>query len=460
MRTKIQDSFIKYLECVSERRFLLYWFTTIINYPEVNETFNKEKLTMEVPFSRFNMITKGEVYQLVEDDKKHLYVVENYEKKEDVELLTLEYLGSNLETPLIKINNDFDLYPNEIMNFKGDKPIITTPGFILLNQRIFVESFGDIVPYINKEIKVGDLDDILADLLFNDKVTMEQAHQYMTNCYDIGYFTELCNRNFTDKSFTTHPDMVNRKKELFSKLSEEDKKNPLILSKIEDELLALDKEYIKGDDADVFHAAQGGKSYDVHRKKLFITVGAIPSFSDKGEAEFNLIENSLSEGWDKYSFDTRVNEIYKGSYDRGAETAKGGELTKYVLRVFQDLAVSEDDCGSTLGVTVELTDNATDKANLQFVGRTNLENNLPFSKEEILSNLGKTIKMRDPLFCKSKSGICYKCMGYNFERIKEIDIGSYILDVSSGIMMISMKNMHGTKLSTKNINFKDYLITL
>ena len=456
MRTQVQDYFIKLIDQVSERRFLLYWFTKILNYPEVNETFNKESLTMKITYDRFNPTTKGDIFQLVENEDKYLYVVTNDDNIEEVKL---ELLGTNLETPLIIINNNIDLYPNEIVNFKGPKYITTSPGMILLNQRLFVESFGDVVPYWEEEIKIDMLDDLLADLLINDKINMEQAHLFMTNCYDLGYFTELCNRGFTDKTFTTHPDIPKRKKELFSQLSEKDKKDPLVLSKIEDELLAMDKEYIKGDDGDFFHSAQGGKSYNVHRKKLYISVGAIPSFTDKGEASFTLIENSLVEGWDKESFDTRVNEIYKGSYDRGLETAKGGELTKYVLRVYQDLAISELDCGSTKGISIELLNKPNNKINHQFIGRTLLNTNKPVTKEYIEANIGKVINLRDACYCKSNKGICYKCMGWNFERIEEVDIGSYILDISSGIMMISMKNMHGTKLSTIDISFEDYFIT-
>lgn len=481
MRTKVQDYFIKFLDQVSERKFLLYWFSNVINYPEVNETFKSElnegeapsdikimsdkattHFTMEVKFNRFYPVLPGEIYQKVLGNDKHLYVVT---ESSDTKVI-LEYLGTNLETPLIKLNNNIDIYAGEIKNFKGEdngrgktEMLVTSPGMLLLNQRLFVESFGDVVPYKNDEIKVGYLDDLLANLLFEDKITVEQAQNFLTNAYDIGFFAELNNRGFTEKSFTTHPDIPKRKKELLSKLTPEQKKDPLVLANIEDELLKMDREYLAGDDADLFHSAVGSKSYDIHRKKLMIMVGAIPAFSDKGDVEFDLIENSLAEGMDKNNFDVYVNEVYKGSYSRGAETAKGGELTKYVLRVYQDLSVKELDCGSKEYMTIELVNDQKSKANSKLLGRT-LPNGGVCDMTYLTSNLGKTIQIRDPLYCKSKNGICYKCMGNNFERVGEVDIGSYILDISSGIMMISMKNMHGTKLTTFDINFKDYLITL
>lgn len=468
MRTPVQDYFIKFIDQLSERKFLLFWFTKIVDFPEVNETFNSEN-EMKVTLDRFRPILPGEIYQRTFGSDKELYVVTEVSggevKKEYNGVLKLELLGKNLSTPLIEISNNIELYPNEIKNFKGldngrgKSSIITSPGMILLNQRLFVESFGDIVPYWETEIKVGMLDDLLAKLLLEDKITLDQAHNFLTNCYDIGFFGELCNKGFTSKSFTTHPDMKKKKAELFNSLSEEQKKDPLVLSKIEEELLKLDKEWLKGDDADILHSALGSKSYNIHRKKMLITVGAIPAFSDKGDVEFNLIENSLEEGWDIKNLDVITNEIYKGSYNRGAETAKGGELTKYVLRVYQDLGISTEDCGTTLGSRIELSNTPTSRMVTPLIGRYLMDGTI-ISQETLNANAGKFITIRDPLFCKSKNGICYKCMGFNFERIGEIDIGSYILDISSGIMMISMKNMHGTKLSTFDINFYDFITTV
>lgn len=473
MRTQVQNYFIRFIEQMSERKFLLLWFTKIIDFPEVNDTFNNN--TMEVELDKFRPTLPGEIYQKTSGNDKELYVVTETEiinpqinnlvsvslagPVSDKLLLKMEFLGKNLETPLIKINNNIELFPNEIKNFKGNSSIITSPGMILLNQRLFVESFDDAVPYWETEIKVGMLDDLLAKLLLDDKINVDQAHRFLTNCYDIGFFGELCNRGFTSKSFTTHPDMKKRKQELLSKLSDEQKKDPLVLAKVEEELLKLDREWLKGDDADMLHSALGSKSYDIHRKKMYITVGAIPAFSDKGDVEFNLIENSLDDGWDKNNFDTIVNEIYKGSYNRGAETAKGGELTKYVLRVYQDLGISDKDCGSTKGAKIELINNTKSKTVTSLIGRYLMDGRI-VSQEILDANAGKVIEIRDPLFCKSPAGICYKCMGWNFERIEEVDIGSYILDISSGIMMISMKNMHGTKLTTFDINFYDFLITI
>lgn len=456
-RTLIENTFIKHIEQVSERKFLLYWLTKIIDYQNVNETFNQEDLTMTLKQSRFHPTLPGEIFQHVVENDKHLYVVDEVLHGDR---LKFTFLGTNLITPLIKINDNIDVYPNEIANHKTKEILVTSPGLLILNQRLFVESFGgDPVPYVNKEIKVGWLDELLAHLLIEDKITVEQAHHFTTNCYDIGYFGELCNRNFTSKSFTTDPRIKERKKELYGNLTDEQKKDPIVLSKIEEELLKMDREWLKDDDADFFHSAQGGKSYDIHRKKMFITVGVIPAFSDKNEVEYNLIENALTEGWDKNNFDVIVNEIYKGSYSRGAETAKGGELTKYVLRVFQDLKITEYDCNTTLGCTIELNDVYDHKHNLTLLGRNLLGNNQPIDIEFLKKNAGKKIIMRDPLYCKCKTGLCFKCMGNNFEKIGEENIGSYILDISSGIMMIPMKNMHGTKVSTFDIEMKDFLIT-
>lgn len=467
MRSKIQDYFVKYIAQVSERKFILSWLTTVLQYPSINETFDQDTMKMTVKVGRFYRSEVGEIFEKREKGDRHYYVVTqveslDYPTNEDGtvnDVLTLEYLGVNIPQPFIKLHNNIILNPGEMTNFKGPKPIVTSPGMMLLNQRLFVESFGDLHPYQEPEITVDDLDKLLVALLTGDKIDIKQAHDFQTNAYDIGFFGELCNKSFTVKSFTTHPDIPARRKERLDALTPEEKKDPIILAQLEKELGDMDKEYLKDDDARLFHDAQGGKSYDVHRKKMFIMVGAIPSFTDKGEASFSLIPQALTEGWTKESFPTIVNEIYKGSYDRGKETAKGGELTKYVLRVYQDLGITALDCESMKGSIIELLDNPKDKVNQQYLGRTLLKTGLPLTEEDLVTYAGKYIEIRDPLFCKTTNGVCYKCMGKPFEDIQETDIGAYILDVSSGIMMISMKNMHGTAVSTFNFNFEDFFVT-
>ena len=467
MRSKIQDYFVKYIAQVSERKFILSWLTEVLQYPLINESLDPETMKMTVKVRRFHRTELGDVFEKRDKSDRHFYIVthvvsQDYPSNDDGsvnDLITLEYLGVNIPQPFIKLHNNIILNPGEMENFKGSKPIVTSPGMMVLNQRLFVESFGDIYPYQEPEIKVDDLDKLLVTLLTGDKITVSQAHDFQTNAYDIGFFGELCNKSFTVKSFTTHPDIPARRKERLDAMTPEEKKDPIKLAQLEKELGDMDKEYLQGDDAQLFHDAQGGKSYDVHRKKMFIMVGAIPSFTDKGEASFSFIPQALTEGWTKESFPTIVNEIYKGSYDRGKETAKGGELTKYVLRVYQDLGVTALDCGTKQGSIVELLDNPKDKVNQQYLGRILVKTGAPVTQEDLVTYAGKYIEIRDPLFCETTNGVCYKCMGKPFEDIQETDIGAYILDVSSGIMMISMKNMHGTAISTFGFNFEDFFVT-
>lgn len=451
MRSKVQSYFVRFIEQSSERKFLLYWFTKIISYPKLNSTFNSNTLTMEVD----DKIMLSEIFEQQEGKNTHYYIVVSLVNG----LATLEHMGTNLNKPLLIPRNDIELLPGEMENFKGPKPIITSPALMVLNQRILVESFGNLVPYEEIEFTPKSCDALLASLLMEKKVTPEQGHLFQTNAYDLGYFGELCNKGFSSRTWTTDPKIKKLRHERFLTLSEDDKKNPLKLAEIEDELCALDKAWAKQDPTCVFHDAQGSKSYAVHRKKMFVTTGAIPAFTDKGEASYVLVENSLTEGLQPKNFPAYANEIYKGSYDRGLETAKGGELTKYVQRVYQDLIIAEQDCKTSRGAKIELHPDPNAKVNLQLLGRNLLKTNKPLTKEDLKAYAGKIIEIRDPACCKTQGGLCFKCAGTNFEKIGERSIGSYIVDISSAITMVSMKNMHGVKLTTIKINPADFFIT-
>ena len=71
----------------------------------------------------------------------------------------------------------------------------------------------------------------------------------------------------------TDPAIKKRKAELI-KQYEGQLNDPVIIAKIEDELIAMDKAYMKGDNSLRFYEAQfDSKTFDIWRKKLYITVG-------------------------------------------------------------------------------------------------------------------------------------------------------------------------------------------
>ena len=360
--------------------------------------------------------------------------------------------GTEFDSPF-DIYQKITLKPGMIENHT-DGEIETTVGRFVLNYMVLASVFGDTIPFVNDTWNIGKVESLIGQLLINGKIEVAQYNNYINRGYLIGHFSELCVPTMTEKSITTDPAIAIRKAELL-KQYEGQLDDPNVIGIIEAELLKMDKDYLKGDEALGYHEGIGNKSFAIHRKKLFITVGGIESFDESGD--FNFVENSLNEGWDKKDFATISNEVRKGSYSRGMETAKGGAMTKFILRVFQDLKVTAEDCGTKDGVRFLFTDDFKGS----FYGRKVMDKSGKvvdtITAETESKYLGKSITLRMPTYCKTTDGLCYSCTGDTIKAIDAEAIGVLAVDVSSKFMLASLKKMHGSTIKLLTVDPVKYL---
>ena len=221
-------------------------------------------------------------------------------------------------------------------------------------------------------------------------------------------------------------------------------------------MINADKEYLGDDPSTVFFDGLGGKSYALHRKKLFLTVGGIPAF-DTDTAEMDFIPNSLAEGWIPEKLPSIANEVRKGSYSRGVETAKGGAETKLIWRAFGDITIPEDDCGTKRTISIDCS--VYDAK--QFIGRTirvdGMDVTLDADNYKRYAD-GKVIHMYSPLTCATKNNFCYKCCGTRAKQLGAKQLGVQTIKITSTFMGLSMSNMHGTVLAVQDNKLEDILL--
>lgn len=366
--------------------------------------------------------------------------------------IVFKFLDSGEGRPFGEIDT-FELKKGEIENLKEPK-IETTVGRFLLNYMLLVKPFGKIIPYWNDKWDIKKTEAIITPLVLNDTISIKQLKQYEDNLFFIGHFSELCVPAFSRASLTTHPDVAKVKKQLLEKYKDQ-LGDPLIISEIENTLIALDKAHLKNDSAMRFYGALGGKVFDVARKKLFLTVGGIEAFS-KDSGKYNFLPNSLDEGWDKKYIPTLANETRKGSYNRGFETQLGGVQTKLITRVFQDVNIYHPDCGTNKGLLV----NFSKYPATNFIGRWILNKGkwMVLTDENVSSFKQGEYLMRSPMYCEAPKGLCYKCVGERFRTLDVKQIAVIEIDISSTFLTLSMKNMHGTKLEMFELEDLDTFI--
>lgn len=358
--------------------------------------------------------------------------------------LVFRYLKEDDQQRVFDEIDTFTLQHGVCPNYNpADKaPLVTTVGRFMANFCVLARAFGNQLDYINGAWDFNKIDTQLSHLLIKKELTIEQFKCYQNHLFFYGHFTELCVPSFSRKSFSTSPEVAKRKKELLEQYKGR-LEDPEVISIFEDTLIKLDKEYLNGDSSLRFYTPLGGKSFDIHRKKMYLTVGGITSF-EKGSSNYTFIENSLSQGWDKTKFPAICNEIRKGSFDRGHETQLGGAQTKYIVRVFQDSAITMDDCGTDHGVTIDFKTIPIESF-IKF-GRSIAGSDETIDDTNIDQYRGKVVKLRSPMTCAGKDGYCYKCAGEVFKLLDAKALNMFAVDISSTFTNMALKNMHGTAL--------------
>lgn len=331
----------------------------------------------------------------------------------------------------------------------------TTVGRVLVNFICFQYPFSyKLFAYKNGPIDPNKMTDEVSHEVLLKHATIAELEKSFDYAYFIGHFTELATPSMTVKSLQTSPNISAIKKK-FVEEHKGEMDNPLVVQKLEKLLIEEDKKYLGDDESTVFFDGLGKSSYGLKRKKLFLTVGGVADFEGSGGVEF--IENSLMEGWTKEALPAIANESRRGSYDRGVETAKGGAETKLLMRAFQDATISEDDCGTKRTIKVDCS---------QFDGKQFIDRTIRVGNDDVVvtaENLdkyvtGKVINLYSPLTCATKADFCYKCCGRRAKELNARQLGVQTVKLTSKIMSISMKSMHGTTLEVIHNDLENILL--
>jgi len=137
------------------------------------------------------------------------------------------------------------------------------------------------------------------------------------------------------------------------------------------------------------------------------------------------ITHSYADGLDPVEYWAASYGARKGTVSTKFATPKGGFLGKQLALAAHRLVVTEDDCGTTNGIPVDGNDADNVGAVLARKYGANAAGTVVTPK--ISKKLGqfKSVVMRSPMTCESRSGVCAKCAGIR-ERGKFPDVGDNI----------------------------------
>lgn len=364
--------------------------------------------------------------------------------------------------PPFSFREKIELKAGDVPNLTRD--ITSTYGNVLVNYIALVWPFGNKIPYQEGRIGAGKLESLIEPLLTSvpkDPATprdpkliyVDEYLKFTEAMFALSGYTQLCVPSATERTMTTDPRIPELRAKLL-KQYEGRLHDPAIIAKINDELVAMDKEWLKGDPGEGFYLKE--KSYRVVRLKAHLMHGAESGFSDN-TTRVNLIENSLSEGWDIENLPAMANSLREGSYNRGALTALGGEAVKFFYRVMQNSAIVEQDCGAKIGMEWLFKDQNYQKFVGYWMIKPNGDSVLLETPEDAQKLVGKKVVVRSPMYCKTAyTGFCERCMGVKNSQ-NPTGLGAAASDVGSTFMGLFMKAMHGKILSTAHFDFKEQI---
>ena len=175
---------------------------------------------------------------------------------------------------------------------------------------------------------------------------------------------------------------------------------------------------------------------------------------------------NFKEGLNVLEYFNSTHGARKGLTDTALKTSNSGYLTRRLVDVAQDCIVREQDCGTKEAITVRASmrdgvivaplserllgrvaaEDLTDPVNGEDLVKTG--DLIEESAAEAIENAGiQSVKIRSPLTCISKEGVCCKCYGRDLARGTPVNIGEAV-----GIIAAQSIGEPGTQLTMRTFH--------
>ena len=185
-----------------------------------------------------------------------------------------------------------------------------------------------------------------------------------------------------------------------------------------------------------------------------------------GEIIETPIISNFKEGLTVLEYFNSTHGARKGLADTALKTANSGYLTRRLVDVSQDCVVIEDDCGTERALeTKAIIEGGTTIVSLaeRILGRTVAEDIVDSKTGEVIIPLGTlldeaavarveavgvpVVKIRSPLICESKTGVCAACYGRDLARGTPVNMGEAV-----GVIAAQSIGEPGTQLTMRTFH--------
>ncbi|QXQ06626.1 DNA-directed RNA polymerase subunit beta' [Sphingosinicellaceae bacterium] len=185
-----------------------------------------------------------------------------------------------------------------------------------------------------------------------------------------------------------------------------------------------------------------------------------------GEIIETPIISNFKEGLTVLEYFNSTHGARKGLADTALKTANSGYLTRRLVDVSQDCVVFEDDCGTTRGLVMKaIVEGGSTIVSLgeRILGRTVLDDVVDAKTGEVIAPAGMLlsevdvtriekaavpeVKIRSPLVCETKIGVCATCYGRDLARGTPVNTGEAV-----GVIAAQSIGEPGTQLTMRTFH--------
>jgi DNA-directed RNA polymerase subunit beta' len=178
------------------------------------------------------------------------------------------------------------------------------------------------------------------------------------------------------------------------------------------------------------------------------------------------ITTNFREGLNVLQYFISTHGARKGLADTALKTANSGYLTRRLVDVTQDLVITEDDCGTSNGYTVKALvegGEVIEPLRDRILGRVTVDDLVdPETQEtvvfagtmlsedlvDLIDKLGiDEVKVRTPLTCDTRYGLCAQCYGRDLGRGTMVNAGE-----SVGVIAAQSIGEPGTQLTMRTFH--------
>jgi DNA-directed RNA polymerase subunit beta' len=178
------------------------------------------------------------------------------------------------------------------------------------------------------------------------------------------------------------------------------------------------------------------------------------------------ITANFREGLNVLQYFNSTHGARKGLADTALKTANSGYLTRRLVDVTQDLVITEDDCGTTQGITmtplIEGGD-VVEPLHERVLGRVVVEDVLGPTNGQVVVSAGTLLDekwvnkleevsidqvyVRSPITCQAPHGICAACYGRDLARGHRVNMGEAV-----GVIAAQSIGEPGTQLTMRTFH--------